>query len=86
MLRGANIEEMGIFYKFMANNLNGVGRKKEKEALNELAEKEGWINLKCTMQEEEQISCLVVFPVHGPGRAFNVNHMVAVGFNSGLGN
>ena len=47
MLRGANIEEMGIFYKFMANNLNGVGRKKERAALNELAEKEGWVNLKC---------------------------------------
>ena len=45
MLRGANREEMKIFYSFMANNLNGVGKKKEYATLKELEKKEGLIPL-----------------------------------------
>ena len=45
MLRGSNRDEMKVFYNFMANNLNGTGKKKEQLALKELVKKEGLIPL-----------------------------------------
>ena len=46
MLRGGNRDEMKLFYDFMANNLNGVGKKKEEAAMKELVRTEGLIPLK----------------------------------------
>ena len=43
MLRGTNRDEMKLFYNFMANNLNGVGKKKEKASIKELVESQGFI-------------------------------------------
>lgn len=45
MLRGENREEMEIFYRFMANNLNGVGKKREQARMKELVRTEGLIPL-----------------------------------------
>ena len=45
MLRGSNRDEMKLFYNFMANNLNGVGKKKERTSINELVKNEGFIPL-----------------------------------------
>ena len=45
MLRGTNKDEMKLFYNFMANNLNGVGKKKERASIKELVETQGFIQV-----------------------------------------
>ena len=45
MLRGSNRDEMKLFYNFMANHLNGVGKKKERESIKELVQNQGFIPL-----------------------------------------